>query len=89
MRARRNLRQHLGLGSHRSHLTGRRPRSQLDRPTGLLPASDRTAETDVLNGIAYDATRNRLFVTGKLWPKLFEIRLGPLESGEAHSASVK
>jgi len=29
----------------------------------------------VLNGIAYDAQRDRLFVTGKLWPKLFEIRL--------------
>ncbi|MEQ8935904.1 MAG: glutaminyl-peptide cyclotransferase, partial [Amphiplicatus sp.] len=30
---------------------------------------------DVLNGIAYDAENNRLFVTGKYWPKLFEIRL--------------
>jgi len=29
----------------------------------------------VANGIAYDASRDRLFVTGKLWPKLFEIRL--------------
>lgn len=29
----------------------------------------------VLNGIAYDAVRNRLFVTGKLWPKLFEIKV--------------
>ncbi|MEO8723971.1 MAG: glutaminyl-peptide cyclotransferase [Sphingobium sp.] len=29
----------------------------------------------VLNGIAYDATRDRLFVTGKYWPKLYEIRL--------------
>ena len=29
----------------------------------------------VLNGIAYDAAADRLFVTGKLWPKLFEIRL--------------
>ena len=28
---------------------------------------------DVLNGIAYDAQQDRLFVTGKLWPKLFEI----------------
>ena len=32
---------------------------------------------DVLNGIAYDAAQNRLFVTGKLWPKLFEIRVVP------------
>ena len=29
----------------------------------------------VLNGIAYDAKGNRLFVTGKLWPKLFEIKV--------------
>ena len=43
---------------------------------GLLPAAER-ARTDVLNGIAYDPARDRLFVTGKLWPKLFEIRLKP------------
>jgi glutamine cyclotransferase len=41
---------------------------------GLLPAEDRPG-TDVLNGIAYDAEAHRLFVTGKLWPKLFEVRL--------------
>ena len=46
--------------------------------TGLLPASDHTEEGDVLNGIAYDVLGNRLFVTGKLWPKLFEIKLVPL-----------
>ncbi len=44
---------------------------------GLLPAADRTAHTDVLNGIAYDAATDRLFVTGKNWPKLFEVRLKP------------
>jgi glutaminyl-peptide cyclotransferase len=44
--------------------------------TGLLPAGDRIpGHTDVLNGIAYDPTADRLFVTGKLWPKLFEIRI--------------
>jgi glutaminyl-peptide cyclotransferase len=42
---------------------------------GLLSPADRTGETDVLNGIAYDAKTGRLFVTGKNWPKLFEIRL--------------
>ena len=31
----------------------------------------------VLNGIAYDATSKRLFVTGKLWPRLFEIQVIP------------
>jgi glutaminyl-peptide cyclotransferase len=30
---------------------------------------------DVLNGIAYDAKNDRLFVTGKYWPSIFEIRL--------------
>jgi glutamine cyclotransferase len=43
--------------------------------TGLLSAEDRQQTVDVLNGIAYDAASNRLFVTGKLWPKLFEIRI--------------
>jgi glutamine cyclotransferase len=43
--------------------------------TGLLSATDRTPQTNVLNGIAYDAAADRLFVTGKLWPKLFEIKL--------------
>ena len=43
---------------------------------GLLTPAER-AKTDVLNGIAYDAARDRLFVTGKLWPKLFEINVIP------------
>jgi len=42
--------------------------------SGLLPVEDRVG-VDVLNGIAYDSMGDRLFVTGKLWPKLFEIRL--------------
>ncbi len=43
--------------------------------TGLLSAEDRNGTEDVLNGIAYDHQEDRLFVTGKLWPKLFEIEL--------------
>jgi glutaminyl-peptide cyclotransferase len=42
--------------------------------TGILSSGD-SQGVDVLNGIAYDAEHDRLFVTGKLWPKLFEIRL--------------
>jgi glutamine cyclotransferase len=42
---------------------------------GILPNSDRNADTDVLNGIAYDGSTKRIFVTGKLWPKLFEIEV--------------
>jgi glutamine cyclotransferase len=44
---------------------------------GLLPAEDRRPGVDVLNGIAYDPHGDRIFVTGKLWPKLFEIRPVP------------
>jgi glutaminyl-peptide cyclotransferase len=41
---------------------------------GLLSASEK-ASVDVLNGIAYDEKNDRLFVTGKLWPRLFEIKI--------------
>ena len=44
--------------------------------SGLLDPRD-AAGVDVLNGIAYDAAGDRLFVTGKLWPKLFEITIVP------------
>jgi len=43
--------------------------------SGILPKSERTNADAVLNGIAYDAATDRIFVTGKLWPKLFEIKL--------------
>lgn len=46
---------------------------------GLLKPEDMTQPVDVLNGIAYDPAHDRLFVTGKLWPKLFEIELVPLQ----------
>lgn len=45
--------------------------------SGLLPASQHSSGEAVLNGIAYDAAHDRLFVTGKLWPKLFEIQVIP------------
>jgi glutaminyl-peptide cyclotransferase len=45
--------------------------------SGILPKAERVNSDAVLNGIAYDAANDRLFVTGKLWPKLFEIRLLP------------
>lgn len=43
--------------------------------SGILTSEDRDPPVDVLNGIAYDQDLKRLFVTGKLWPKLFEIEL--------------
>ena len=42
---------------------------------GLMSAAFQLDPEAVLNGIAYDAANNRLFVTGKLWPKLFEIEV--------------
>lgn len=42
---------------------------------GLLPRSLRTDQTDVLNGIAYDPQTEKIYLTGKNWPKLYEVRL--------------
>jgi glutamine cyclotransferase len=50
---------------------------------GLLPDSERSSPEAVLNGIAWDAAHNRLFVTGKLWPKLFEIEIVPQSLGNS------
>jgi glutaminyl-peptide cyclotransferase len=44
---------------------------------GILPKDDHAGDTDVMNGIAYDAEDDRLFVTGKNWPKLFEVKVKP------------
>ena len=58
------------IDPHDGHVTG------LINLEGLLSPGDRVEGPDgVLNGIAYDAKGDRLFVTGKNWPKLFEIRL--------------
>jgi glutamine cyclotransferase len=51
--------------------------------TGLLKIkNDSEPPVDVLNGIAYDEAQDRLFVTGKLWPKIFEIKLKLKNSGQ-------
>lgn len=42
---------------------------------GILAPSDKTGMEDVLNGIAYDAEHKRIFLTGKLWPRIIEIKL--------------
>jgi glutaminyl-peptide cyclotransferase len=42
---------------------------------GLLESTNYQGNVDVLNGIAWDPDKNRLFVTGKLWPYVFEISL--------------
>ncbi|MBT3605580.1 MAG: glutaminyl-peptide cyclotransferase [Candidatus Latescibacteria bacterium] len=43
--------------------------------TNLLPQKDRRNSDAVLNGIAYDPAQDRLFVTGKWWPTIYEIKL--------------
>jgi glutamine cyclotransferase len=45
--------------------------------SGIIPPAELSDPEAVLNGIAYDAAGDRLFVTGKLWPKLFEIKVVP------------
>ncbi len=45
--------------------------------TGLLPDADRSPSVNELNGIAYDDATDRLFVTGKNWPELFQIAIVP------------
>lgn len=57
--------------------------------TGLLPESQRTNPEAVLNGIAYDPDHDRLFVTGKLWPSLFEIKVIPEKSRPASALRKK
>jgi glutamine cyclotransferase len=38
---------------------------------------DKSATADVLNGIAYDAENDRIFITGKKWNKLYEVKIIP------------
>lgn len=45
--------------------------------SGLRPSAVQQNDNAVLNGIAYDSQHDRLFVTGKLWPNLYEIKLVP------------
>jgi glutamine cyclotransferase len=56
---------------------------------GLYPKAERSNQGAVLNGIAYDAAHDRLFVTGKLWPKVFEIKVVPRKTASAFSGSRK
>ncbi len=60
----------LRIDPHDGHVVGAIDLAGLLARADVIPG-----QTDVLNGIAYDAKGDRLFVTGKNWPKLFEIRL--------------
>jgi len=54
---------------------------------GLLPASERRAGTDVLNGIARDPSDDSIWVTGKRWPWLYRIELVPLTDASKQEQS--
>jgi len=56
-------------------VVGRADLSSLRERAGIPPPSGNPRGPDVLNGIAYDAASNRIFITGKNWPKLLEIKL--------------
>ncbi|MBR4233207.1 MAG: glutaminyl-peptide cyclotransferase, partial [Bacteroidales bacterium] len=47
--------------------------------TGLLPRILRSNTTDVLNGIARDPATGKIYLTGKYWPRLYEIKLVPVK----------
>jgi glutaminyl-peptide cyclotransferase len=55
--------------------------------SGLLSASEAT-RADVLNGIAFDAATGHFFITGKLWPKLFEVRFA-FDPARAEASNVE
>ena len=57
------------------HVVGRADLGSLRQRAGIPQPTGRKNGPDVLNGIAYDAATNRIFITGKNWPKLFEIKL--------------
>lgn len=48
--------------------------------SGLLPATERYPDTNVMNGIAYDPAQDLLLLTGKRWPWLYKVRLLPADS---------
>jgi glutamine cyclotransferase len=45
--------------------------------TSLYPEDKRSPNADVLNGIAYDSTGKRIFITGKKWPHLYQVEFNP------------
>jgi glutaminyl-peptide cyclotransferase len=53
--------------------------------TGLLPDDEKIDAESVLNGIAYDSQQDRLFVTGKQWPTIFEIKVLPRSVEKPHA----
>jgi len=65
----------LKIDTATGRVVGRADLGTLRQRAGIPPPSRNPNGPDVMNGIAYDAAGNRIFITGKNWPKLFEIRL--------------
>ena len=65
----------LKIDTTTGHVVGRADLGTLRQRAGIPQPTGRKNGPDVLNGIAYDAANNRIFITGKNWPKLFEVRL--------------
>jgi glutamine cyclotransferase len=64
----------LKIDTTTGRVVGRADLGTLRQRAGISSSNSRLSP-DVLNGIAYDAVNNRIFITGKNWPKLFEIKL--------------
>lgn len=65
----------LKIDTTTGHVVGRADLGSLRQRVGIPLPSGNPRDPDVLNGIAYDAAANRIFITGKNWPKLLEVKL--------------
>lgn len=66
----------LKIDPNSGQVVGRADLSDLREKTGIPPMSQTDPKApEVMNGIAYDTATNRIFITGKYWPKLFEVKL--------------
>lgn len=65
----------LKIDTNTGKVVGRADLSALRQRAGIPPISRNPKGPEALNGIAYDATGNRIFITGKNWPKLLEVKL--------------
>ena len=65
----------LKIDTTTGHVVGRADLGTLHQRVGIPLFSGRRGSPEVMNGIAYDAATNRIFITGKNWPKLIEVRL--------------
>jgi glutamine cyclotransferase len=65
----------LKIDPNTGKVAGHADLSDLRRRTGIPASGNDESAPEVMNGIAYDAKTNRIFITGKNWPKMFEIKL--------------